>query len=50
VLGLIIGQAFDGTVIPLGAGFLLLGVVGLLVVLWTERGRLFMPHSADPAE
>ena len=50
LLGLIVGQAFDGTVIPLGAGFLLLGVVGLLVVLWTERGRLFRPHSADPAE
>jgi DHA1 family bicyclomycin/chloramphenicol resistance-like MFS transporter len=50
LLGLLIGQAFDGTVIPLGAGFLLLGVVGLLVVLWTERGRLFRPHSLDPAE
>jgi DHA1 family bicyclomycin/chloramphenicol resistance-like MFS transporter len=50
LLGLLIGQAFDGTVIPLGVGFLLLGVVGLLVVLWTERGRLFRPQSADPAE
>jgi MFS transporter, DHA1 family, multidrug resistance protein len=50
LLGLIVGQAFDGTVIPLGVGFVLLGVVGLLVVLWTERGRLFTPHSADPAE
>jgi DHA1 family bicyclomycin/chloramphenicol resistance-like MFS transporter len=50
LLGLLIGQAFDGTVIPLGASFLSLGVVGLLVVLWTERGRLFRPHSPDPAE
>jgi DHA1 family bicyclomycin/chloramphenicol resistance-like MFS transporter len=50
LLGLIVGQAFDATVIPLSAGFLLLGVVGLLVVLWTERGRLFRPHSADPTE
>ena len=50
LLGLIIGQAFDGTVIPLGASFFLLGIVGLLVVLWTERGRLFRPHSPDPAE
>jgi len=50
LLGLLVGQAFDGTVIPLGAGFLLLGVVALLVVLWTERGRLFRPHSPDPAE
>jgi DHA1 family bicyclomycin/chloramphenicol resistance-like MFS transporter len=50
LLGLAVGQAFDGTVIPLAAGFLLLGLVCLLVVLWTERGRLFRPHSADPAE
>jgi len=50
VFGLIVGQAFDGTVIPLGASFLLLGVVALVVVLWTERGRLFRPHSPDPAE
>jgi DHA1 family bicyclomycin/chloramphenicol resistance-like MFS transporter len=50
LLGLLVGQAFDGTVIPLGAGFLLLGVLALLVVLWTERGRLFRPHSPDPAE
>jgi len=50
LIGLIVGQAFDGTVIPLGVGFLLLGLICLLVVLWTERGRLFMPQSADPAE
>ena len=50
LLGLFVGQAFDGTVIPLGTGFLLLGVLALLVVLWTERGRLFRPHSPDPAE
>ena len=50
LLGLLVGQVFDGTVIPLGAGFLLLGVAGLLVVLWTERGRLFRPHLANFAE
>src|SRR5262250_210307 len=38
VLGLLIGQAFDGTVIPLSAGFMSLGIIGLLIVLWTERG------------
>src|SRR5262249_56309655 len=41
VLGLLIGQAFDGTVIPLSAGFMSLGIIGLLIVLWTERGQLF---------
>src|SRR5215468_7202352 len=50
LLGLAVGQAFDGTVRPLAVGFLLLGLVCLLVVLWTERGRLFRPHSPDPAE
>ncbi len=50
LLGLLVGQAFDGTVTPLGVGFLLLGLICLLVVLWTEHGRLFMPQSADPEE
>jgi DHA1 family bicyclomycin/chloramphenicol resistance-like MFS transporter len=49
LIGLVVGQAFDGTVTPLTAAFLLLGLVCLTVVLWTERGRLFRPHSADPA-
>jgi MFS transporter, DHA1 family, multidrug resistance protein len=49
LIGLAVGQAFDGTVIPLTAAFVLLGLLCLLVVLWTERGRLFRPHSADPA-
>jgi DHA1 family bicyclomycin/chloramphenicol resistance-like MFS transporter len=49
LIGLAVGQAFDGTVIPLTAAFVLLGLLCLLVVLWTERGRLFRPHSPDPA-
>jgi len=40
-LGLWIGQAYDGTVVPLTVGFAGLGVAGLLVVLLTEGGRLF---------
>jgi DHA1 family bicyclomycin/chloramphenicol resistance-like MFS transporter len=50
LFGLAVGQAFDGTVIPLSAGLLLLGLACLLTVLWTEHGRLFRPHSPDPAE
>jgi DHA1 family bicyclomycin/chloramphenicol resistance-like MFS transporter len=41
VLGLYVGQLYDGTVIPLLAGFAVFGVVGALIVLLTERGRLF---------
>jgi DHA1 family bicyclomycin/chloramphenicol resistance-like MFS transporter len=40
-LGLWIGQAYDGTVVPLTVGFAGLGIGGLLVVLATERGQLF---------
>jgi len=50
LFGLLVGQEFNGTVIPLSVGFLLLGILCLLVVLWTERGRLFRPHNPDPAE
>ena len=39
--GFVIGQAFDGTVLPLGIGYAGLGGSALLVVAWTERGRLF---------
>jgi DHA1 family bicyclomycin/chloramphenicol resistance-like MFS transporter len=46
--GLVVGQAFDGTVLPLSIGFFVLNGAGLAVALWTERGRLFVPHQADP--
>lgn len=42
--GALIGQAFDGTVMPLAAGFLAASAGTLLIVVWTERGRLFQPH------
>ena len=45
--GLVVGQAFDGTVIPMTAGYAALSLGALLVVLWTERGHLFQPlHEA----
>ena len=48
LIGLLIGHLFNGTVIPLGAGYLVLSVLCLAVVLWTERGALFKPHHPDP--
>ncbi|GJE28015.1 Bicyclomycin resistance protein [Methylobacterium organophilum] len=39
--GAIIGQTFDGTVMPVGLGYAVLGGAAFLVVLWTERGKLF---------
>jgi len=40
LLGLVIGRSFNGTVTPLSMGYLCLGAACLLIVLWTERGRL----------
>ena len=39
LLGALIGQAYNGTVLPLVGGFALLGVASLLVMHWAERGR-----------
>jgi MFS transporter, DHA1 family, multidrug resistance protein len=40
-IGVFVGLSFDGTVVPLTAGFFALGAIALLVVSFTERGRLF---------
>lgn len=40
-IGVVIGQAFDGSTVPLTIGFLLTGVAALVTVAVTERGRLF---------
>lgn len=40
-LGLWIGQGYDGTIVPLTLGFAGLGLGSLVVVLVTERGKLF---------
>jgi DHA1 family bicyclomycin/chloramphenicol resistance-like MFS transporter len=41
LLGLAIGQAFNGTQLPFLIGCAACGSVALGLVLWTERGRLF---------
>lgn len=48
LVGMAISQSFNGTVLPLALGFLCVGILGLAVVLWTEKGRLFQPHHPDP--
>jgi DHA1 family bicyclomycin/chloramphenicol resistance-like MFS transporter len=48
LLGGIVGQAFDGTVLPLAVGYLSFSILTVLVVLWTENWRLFRPHHKDP--
>ncbi len=49
-LGSIIGQTYDGTVVPLIAGFAILGALSLAVVAWTERGKMFGVGEVVPDE
>jgi DHA1 family bicyclomycin/chloramphenicol resistance-like MFS transporter len=41
VLGALIGQAFDGTALPLALALLAGGIISLLLVLYSEHGKLF---------
>jgi DHA1 family bicyclomycin/chloramphenicol resistance-like MFS transporter len=50
LLGLVIGQSFNGTTLPLALGFLILGLCALVAVLITERGKLFRAHHGGPVE
>jgi len=36
----LIGQQFDGTVVPLLTGFVLCGLAALLIILWAEKWKL----------
>jgi DHA1 family bicyclomycin/chloramphenicol resistance-like MFS transporter len=51
-LGGAIGQFYDGTTTPIIFGFVILGIVAMSIVLWTERGKLFGlgAEQPEPAE
>ncbi len=49
LLGFLVGQRFDGSTVPMTAGFLVLGLISLLAVIVTEKGRLFRPSPANAA-
>lgn len=42
-IGSLIGHAFDGTTMPLTAGFLIAALLALALAAITEHGRLFKP-------
>jgi len=50
LFGLVIGRSFNGTVIPLSLGYLCLGAACLMVVLWTEKGRLSFRSQPEQAD
>ncbi|MDK1386638.1 multidrug effflux MFS transporter [Sinorhizobium sp. 8-89] len=45
IIGAFIGQAFDGTVTPLAAGFFTVAIFAVAFVLIAEGGLLFRPHN-----
>jgi DHA1 family bicyclomycin/chloramphenicol resistance-like MFS transporter len=45
-IGTLIGQSFDGTLLPFTLGFFLCALAALVVIAIVERGRLFRPHPA----
>jgi DHA1 family bicyclomycin/chloramphenicol resistance-like MFS transporter len=45
LIGALIGQSFDGTALPMVAGFFIVSLVGLVFVLIGEKGQLFHPHN-----
>ncbi|GAA4115379.1 multidrug effflux MFS transporter [Aminobacter aganoensis] len=49
LIGAAIGQSFDGTTMPLAAGFCGVAALGLVMVLIAERGKLFRgQHDVKP--
>ena len=47
-VGALIGQQYDGTTLPLAYAFLISGAVGLALVFWAERGKLFTRPGTAP--
>ena len=43
-IGTIIGQDYNGTLLPFATGFFICALTALAIVAITERGRLFVPH------
>jgi hypothetical protein len=48
LVGFLIGQQFDGSVVPMAMGMVICGVVALGFVLLAEKGRLFVARNAPP--
>ncbi len=47
VIGFLVGQQFDGTLVPLTLGFLGCGLAALVLVYITEQGHMFKPREGE---
>jgi len=45
IIGAVIGQAFNGTALPMVTGFFVVSIIGLIFVLIGEKGRLFQAQN-----
>ncbi|QLF71427.1 multidrug effflux MFS transporter [Peteryoungia desertarenae] len=45
IIGAVIGQAYDGTALPMVAGYFVVSLIGLIFVLIAEKGRLFQAQN-----
>ncbi len=45
LIGAGIGQAFNGTALPMVSGFFIVSIIGLVFVLIGEKGTLFQAHN-----
>lgn len=50
VIGGLVARAYDGTTTPILLGFVVLGLLSLIIVLVTERGRLFGDEQVEVLE
>ncbi|MFD2238538.1 multidrug effflux MFS transporter [Aureimonas populi] len=50
LIGALIGYLFNGTIVPMLTGFVVLSLASLGCVLAAEGGRLFQPRHADPVK
>jgi len=48
IVGAAIGQQYDGTTLPLACAFMACAAIGLALVLWAERGKLFTRPGTAP--
>jgi len=48
VIGALVGQAFDGSTLPMAIGFFSCGVASLAIIFWAENGKLFRRPGTCP--